>query len=57
VAKAAQVLKVLKVLKALRDVLECGMEDLIEPVSVAGPGRKERTASGEEASAAELRLC
>jgi DNA-binding Xre family transcriptional regulator len=37
----------LKVLMALLDILECTMEDLIEPASAAKPARKARTASGE----------
>jgi DNA-binding Xre family transcriptional regulator len=45
----------LKVLMALMDILDCTMEDLIEPVAAARPGRKARTASGEEAGVGELR--
>ena len=45
----------LKVLVALLDILDCSMEDLIEPVAAAAPGRKARTASGEEAGIGSLR--
>jgi DNA-binding Xre family transcriptional regulator len=45
----------LKVLMALLDILECTMEDLIEPAAVAKPARKARTASGEEAGVGDLR--
>jgi DNA-binding Xre family transcriptional regulator len=45
----------LKVLMALLDILDCSMEDLIEPVTAAKPARKAKTASGEEAGVGELR--
>jgi DNA-binding Xre family transcriptional regulator len=45
----------LKVLMALLDILDCTMEDLIEPVATAKPARKARTASGEEAGIGALR--
>jgi DNA-binding Xre family transcriptional regulator len=45
----------LKVLMALLDILDCTMEDLIEPVADAKPARKARTASREEAGVGELR--
>jgi DNA-binding Xre family transcriptional regulator len=45
----------LKVLMALLDILDCTMEDLVEPAAAARPGRKKRTASGEEAGVGELR--
>ncbi|MGH3390181.1 MAG: helix-turn-helix domain-containing protein [Actinomadura sp.] len=45
----------LKVLMALLDILDCSMEDLIEPIEVARPSRKKTTASGEEAGVGELR--
>lgn len=45
----------LKVLMALLDILDCSMEDLIQPISVARPARKTRTASGEEAGVGDLR--
>jgi hypothetical protein len=37
----------LKILMALLDVLDCAMEDLIEPVTVAEPGKKTKAASGD----------
>jgi hypothetical protein len=37
----------LKVLVALMDILDCTMEDLIEPIAAGRPERKARTASGE----------
>ena len=47
----------LKVLMALLDILDCTMNDLIEPVAAAAaqPSRKTRTASGEEAGVGDLR--
>ena len=45
----------LKVLMALLDILDCTMEELIEPAAAAKPARKARTASGEEAGVGELR--
>ena len=45
----------LKVLMALLDILDCSMEDLIEPAAAARPARKAKTASGEEAGVGELR--
>jgi DNA-binding Xre family transcriptional regulator len=47
----------LRVLMALLDILDCTMDDLIEPVATAAasPGRKARTASGEEAGVGDLR--
>jgi DNA-binding Xre family transcriptional regulator len=45
----------LKVLMALLDILECTMEDLIEPAAAAKPARKARAASGEEAGVGSLR--
>ena len=45
----------LKVLMALLDILDCTMEDLIEPTAAARPTRKAKTASGEEAGVGELR--
>ncbi|HEX5296896.1 MAG TPA: helix-turn-helix transcriptional regulator [Streptosporangiaceae bacterium] len=37
----------LKVLMALLDILGCSMEDLVEPVAAAAPGRKARAAGGD----------
>jgi DNA-binding Xre family transcriptional regulator len=45
----------LKVLMALLDILDCAMDDLIEPAAAARPARKARTASGEEAGVGALR--
>jgi DNA-binding Xre family transcriptional regulator len=45
----------LKLLMALLDLLDCRMEDLVEPVAAAKPTRKARTASGEEAGVGDLR--
>jgi hypothetical protein len=45
----------LKILMALLDILDCTMEDLIEPIAVAKPAARKRTASGEEAGIGGLR--
>jgi DNA-binding Xre family transcriptional regulator len=45
----------LKVLVALLDILDCSMEDLIEPIAEAAPSRQRKTASGEEAGLGGLR--
>jgi DNA-binding Xre family transcriptional regulator len=45
----------LKVLMALLDILDCTMEELIEPIAVAKPASRKRTASGEEAGVGSLR--
>jgi DNA-binding Xre family transcriptional regulator len=45
----------LKILMALLDILDCTMEDLIEPAAAAKPSRKAKTASGEEAGVGDLR--
>ena len=45
----------LKVLMALLDILDCSIEDLIEPVAAVKPARKAKTASGEEAGVGSLR--
>jgi hypothetical protein len=45
----------LKVLMALLDILNCSMEELIEPMAAAKPARKARTAGGEEAGLGDLR--
>jgi DNA-binding Xre family transcriptional regulator len=37
----------LKILMALLDILDCSMDDLIEPVAVAERARKTRAAGGE----------
>ena len=39
----------LKVLMALLDLLDCSMDDLVEPFEAAKPARRARTADGAEA--------
>lgn len=45
----------LKILVALLDILDCSMNDLIEPITSATTGRRKRTASGEEPGIGGLR--
>jgi DNA-binding Xre family transcriptional regulator len=47
----------LKILMALLDILDCTMDDLIEPVPAAGAGRKKKAGAGggSEAGVGELR--
>jgi DNA-binding Xre family transcriptional regulator len=45
----------LKVLMALLDILDCSMEELIEPVAAVRPAGRARTASGEETGVGGLR--
>ena len=45
----------LKVLMALLDILDCSMEDLIEPAAAASPAGKARAAGGAEAGVGDLR--
>jgi DNA-binding Xre family transcriptional regulator len=45
----------LKVLMALLDILDCSMEDLIEPVVPATSARKAKAAGGAEAGVGDLR--
>ena len=45
----------LKILMALLDILDCTMEDLIEPVAVAAPVRRKKVAGGKEAGVGDLR--
>jgi hypothetical protein len=45
----------LKVLMALLDILDCTMDELIEPIVAAKPARTAKTASGEEAGVGDLR--
>jgi DNA-binding Xre family transcriptional regulator len=45
----------LKILMALLDILDCTMDELIEPVAASQPATKKRTATGEDASVGELR--
>ena len=40
---------------ALLDILDCTMEELIEPVAVAKPARGARAAGGAEAGVGDLR--
>ena len=44
----------LRILMALLDILDCQMEDLIEPVELAAPAKK-RKAVGEDAGVGALR--
>ena len=45
----------LKILMALLDILDCTMDDLIEPVPVAEAERKKASAGGANAGVGELR--
>jgi DNA-binding Xre family transcriptional regulator len=45
----------LKILMALLDILDCTMEDLIEPVAAAAASRKKRAAGGGEQGLGDLR--
>jgi DNA-binding Xre family transcriptional regulator len=45
----------LKVLMALLDILDCTMEELIEPVATAATARKARAAGGQDAGVGTLR--
>jgi len=45
----------LKILMALLDILDCTMDDLIEPTAAATPARRKRAAGGEEAGVGDLR--
>lgn len=45
----------LKILMALVDILDCTMEDLIEPIAVAKPATRKRAAVGEEVGIGGLR--
>jgi DNA-binding Xre family transcriptional regulator len=48
----------MKILMALLDILDCTMDDLIEPVEAAGAGRKKKAAAGggrAEAGVGDLR--
>jgi DNA-binding Xre family transcriptional regulator len=45
----------LKILMALLDILDCSMEDLIEPAAAASTARKARAAGGAEAGVGDLR--
>ena len=45
----------LKILMALLDILDCAMDDLVEPVAAVTPARKARAASGGDAGVGGLR--
>jgi DNA-binding Xre family transcriptional regulator len=45
----------LRILMALLDILDCSMEDLIEPAAAISPARKARAAGGAEAGVGDLR--
>ena len=45
----------LKILMALLDILDCTMDDLIEPIAVGGQAKKRKTAGGGEAGIGSLR--
>jgi hypothetical protein len=45
----------LKVLMALLDILDCAMDELIEPIAAACAGGRARKAVGAEASLGDLR--
>jgi hypothetical protein len=45
----------LKILMALLDILDCSMEELIEPIAAAAPARKKRAAGGDNTTVGDLR--
>jgi Cro/C1-type HTH DNA-binding domain len=45
----------LKVFMALLDILDCTMDELIEPVAIAQPARRSKAVGGAEAGVGELR--
>src|SRR6266705_6132877 len=46
----------LKILMALLDILDCAIDDLLEPIAVAAtPGRKARAAAGGDTGVGDLR--
>ena len=45
----------LRILMALLDILDCPMEDLIEPVAAQGQAARVKKAAGAEASLGDLR--
>lgn len=45
----------LKILMALLDILDCTMDELIEPIAVATPLRNKRVAGGANAGTGDLR--
>ena len=40
---------------ALLDILDCSMDELVEPISVAAPTSRPRAAGGAEAGVGDLR--
>ena len=45
----------LKILMALLDILDCTMDELIEPIATAAPARKKRAAGGADTGIGDLR--
>jgi len=45
----------LRVLMALLDILDCPMDELIEPIAIANPARKAKTAGGSDAGIGDRR--
>lgn len=45
----------LKVLMALLDILDCSMDELIEPVAAVAPARRSKVVGGAEAGVGDLR--
>ncbi|UQX13623.1 helix-turn-helix domain-containing protein [Candidatus Mycobacterium methanotrophicum] len=45
----------LKILMALLDILDCTMDELIEPIAAAAPSGKKRTAGGADTGIGDLR--
>ncbi len=45
----------LKILMALLDILDCTMDELIEPIAATAPVRNKRAAGGAESGIGELR--
>lgn len=45
----------LKVLMALLDILDCRMDELVEPVAAATPTRRAKASGGAEAGVGDLR--
>ena len=45
----------LKVAMALLDILDCSMEELIEPVAAAAPARQSKAAGGTDTGVGDLR--
>lgn len=45
----------LKVAMALLDILDCALDELVEPVAAATPARRSKAAGGAEAGVGQLR--